>query len=159
MTALSSRVPMEETIRWAVDALDSPMDRSLIADRLKEALQAAPSRERAREALEKIAALAAIAALRSVPDGASDEKPIAMLGGIHGVCLIRHIENMQPDARKEYHTPLYRHPPSDKRVKMLEDALKAVRFNLIRAGYSPNSIMIEGIDKALSPTDAPAAEG
>jgi hypothetical protein len=37
-------------------------------------------------------------------------KPIAMLGGINGVALVRHIEQMTPSAQTEYHTPLYDHP-------------------------------------------------
>jgi hypothetical protein len=38
------------------------------------------------------------------------QEPVAMLGGIHGVSLVRHIEAMLPAARKEFHTPLYQHP-------------------------------------------------
>jgi hypothetical protein len=34
----------------------------------------------------------------------------------------------------------------------LREALEAVRFNLLQAGYKPDSIMIEGIDAALSLT-------
>jgi hypothetical protein len=36
------------------------------------------------------------------------------------------------------------------RVKELEGVLQAVRFNLLQAGYQHNSIMIEGIDAALT---------
>ena len=32
----------------------------------------------------------------------------------------------------------------------LREVLKAVRFNLLQAGYKPDSIMIEGIDAALT---------
>lgn len=38
------------------------------------------------------------------------QESVAMLGGIHGVALTRHIKGMQPAAQAEYHTPLYAAP-------------------------------------------------
>jgi hypothetical protein len=37
-------------------------------------------------------------------------------------------------------------------VERKDAALEAVRFNLLQAGYKPDSIMIEGIDAALNPS-------
>lgn len=48
-----------------------------------------------------------VAALRT-PAITGQGEAVAMLGGVHGVTLIRHIEAMLPEARTEYHTPLYK---------------------------------------------------
>lgn len=42
-------------------------------------------------------------------------------------------------------------------LKAAREALEAIRFNLLRAGYLTNSIMVEGIDKVLDPK--PTATG
>lgn len=49
---------------------------------------------------------------------------VAMLGGINGVSLMRHIKAMQPKAQADYHTPLYKHPPSDERAKVIEECAR-----------------------------------
>ena len=51
----------------------------------------------------------------------SPARPVAMLGGIHGVILTRHIETMIPSARSVYHTPLYEHPPIQQGVNSWRD--------------------------------------
>jgi hypothetical protein len=81
-------------------------------------------------------------------------EPVAMLGGIHGVTLIRHIEAMLPAARTEYHTPLYKHPapqPASNayapRIEALEVALRAIVDCL---GYAAN----EGKSPAVRESNA-----
>lgn len=46
---------------------------------------------------------------------------------------------------------------AEAQLAAVREALEAVRFNLLRAGYATNSIMIEGIDVALA--TAPATDG
>lgn len=46
-------------------------------------------------------------AKKMTPTQAEKSGAIAMLGGIHGVALIRHIRGFRKQAQKEYHTPLY----------------------------------------------------
>lgn len=95
-----------------------------------------------------------IAALRQA--AAPGVEPVAMLGGINGVSLMRHIKAMQPKAQADYHTPLYKHPPSDERAKVIEALTKIVD------GYGPNhgsKYCFELARSALSPpSDAAAAE-
>jgi len=37
-------------------------------------------------------------------------EPAAMLGGVNGVSLMRHIKGMADEVQRQYHTPLYEHP-------------------------------------------------
>ena len=91
-------------------------------------------------------------------------KPTARLGGINGVCLQRHIEDMRPTARLNYTTPLY---TLDQIISYLEDqpypmtehgaSIRAIK-ELKKLGASAQN----GRDSAADTTDndrqAPLAE-
>lgn len=94
---------------------------------------------------------------------ASTTEPVAMLGGIHGVALIRHIETMLPEAQKIYHTSLYKQPPpfivSD---ESWQRALDSAMATLQKPFYISRSVLDNAMQHAfgiLSVGPSPAGDG
>ena len=65
------------------------------------------------------------------------------------------IERLKASERSAWNAATDRDEQIDRlkeEVERKDAALEAVRFNLLQAGYKPDSIMIEGIDAALTPS-------
>jgi hypothetical protein len=68
------------------------------------------------------------------------------------------IERLKASERSAWNAATDRDEQIDRlkeEVERKDAALEAVRFNLLQAGYKPDSIMIEGIDAALTSQEQP----
>lgn len=80
----------------------------------------------------------------SLQQSAAPGEPVAMLGGINGVSLMRHIKAMQPKAQSAYHTPLYKHPPSDERAKVVEECCQLITELTLKHGTATGTDYQQG---------------